>query len=61
MAKPTKQVYSFQFKLALVVQFLAGETAPDLAAEAGLSSSGLLKNLIRCLPPRGRFCLASEA
>ncbi len=44
MAKPTKQVYSFEFKLALVERFIAGETAQDLAAEAGLSSSGLLKN-----------------
>jgi transposase len=44
VAKPTKQVYSFEFKLALVERFIAGETAQDLAAEAGLSSSGLLKN-----------------
>ncbi|CAI3791157.1 helix-turn-helix domain-containing protein [Pseudarthrobacter sp. MM222] len=44
MAKPTKQVYSFELKLALVERFIAGETAQDLAAEAGLSSSGLLKN-----------------
>jgi transposase-like protein len=44
VAKPTKQVYSFELKLALVERFIAGETAQDLAAEAGLSSSGLLKN-----------------
>jgi transposase-like protein len=44
VAKPTKQVYSFEVKLALVERFIAGETAQDLAAEAGLSSSGLLKN-----------------
>jgi transposase len=33
VAKPTKQVYSFESKLALVERFIAGETAPDLAAE----------------------------
>jgi transposase-like protein len=44
VAKTTKQVYSFEFKLALVERFIAGETAQDLAAEAGLPSSGLLKN-----------------
>ncbi|WP_286140408.1 helix-turn-helix domain-containing protein [Arthrobacter sp. Rue61a] len=43
MSKPTKQSYSFDFKLALVERFLAGETAQDLAAEAGLSSPVLLK------------------
>ena len=44
MAKTTKQVYPFELKLALVERYIAGETAQDLAAEAGLSSSGLLKN-----------------
>jgi transposase len=44
VAKPTKQVYPFELKLALVQRYIAGETAQDLAAEAGLSSSGLLKN-----------------
>jgi transposase-like protein len=44
VAKQTKQAYSFELKLALVERFIAGETAQDLAAEAGLSSSGLLKN-----------------
>ena len=40
MAKPTKQSYSFEFKLALVERFIAGETAQDLAAGFGLSSPG---------------------
>lgn len=44
VARQTKQVYSFELKLALVERFIAGETAQALAAEAGLSSSGLLKN-----------------
>ena len=43
MAKPTKQAYTFEFKLALVERFIGGETAPDLAAEVVLSSPGLLK------------------
>lgn len=44
VAKRTKQVYPFELKLELVERFIAGETAQELAAEAGLSSSGLLKN-----------------
>jgi transposase-like protein len=44
VAKPTKRAYPFEFKLALVERYIAGETAQDLAAEAGLPSSGLLKN-----------------
>lgn len=44
MAKTTKQVYPFELKLELVERYIAGETAQGLAAEAGLSSSGLLKN-----------------
>ena len=42
-----RQSYTFEFKLALVERFLAGETAPDLAAEAGLSSPVLLKAWVR--------------
>lgn len=34
--------YSFDFKLDLVLRHLAGESAPALAAEAGLSSPHLL-------------------
>jgi transposase len=44
VARRTKQVYPFELKLALVERFIAGEKAQELAAEAGLSSSGLLKN-----------------
>ncbi|UVJ38280.1 helix-turn-helix domain-containing protein [Arthrobacter sp. CJ23] len=47
MTKPTKQKYSFESKLALVERFIAGETAPDLAVEAGLSSPRLLEAWIR--------------
>ncbi len=47
VTKPTKQSYTFEFKLALVERFLAGETAPDLAAEADLSSPVLLKTWVR--------------
>ena len=53
VAKPTKQVYSFKFKLALVERFIAGETAPDLAAELGLSSPTLLKTWARACRREG--------
>jgi hypothetical protein len=36
--------YSFEFKLDLVRRFLAGESGPDLAVEAGLVSRQLLQN-----------------
>ncbi|MDQ0825237.1 transposase [Arthrobacter sp. B2I5] len=60
MAKPTKQVYSFEFKLALVERFIAGETAPDLAAEAGLSSPTLLKTWARAYRREGPDALRSK-
>lgn len=47
VTKPTRHLYSFEFKLALVERFLAGETAPDLAVEAGLSSPVLLQKWVR--------------
>ncbi|MET1156691.1 helix-turn-helix domain-containing protein [Arthrobacter sp.] len=47
MAKPTNQSYSFDFKLALVERFIAGETATDLATEAELSSPRLLEKWVR--------------
>ena len=46
MTKPTKRTYSFEFKLALVERFLAGEAAPDLAVKAGLSSHRLLQRWV---------------
>ncbi|WP_394253371.1 transposase [Arthrobacter pityocampae] len=46
VTKP-KQVYSFEVKLALVERFIAGETALDLATEAGLSSPLLLERWVR--------------
>jgi transposase len=39
--------YSFEVKLALVQRFLAGETGPELAIEAGLSSRQLLQKWVR--------------
>ena len=54
MTKPTKQSYSFEFKLALVERFLAGETAQDLAAEADLSSPLLTENV-------GCVCIVARA
>ena len=57
VSKPTKQSYSFDFKLALVERFLAGETAQDLAAEAGLSSPVLLKAWARAYRREGEDAL----
>lgn len=57
MTKPIKQSYSFDFKLALVERFLAGETAPDLAAEANLSSPLLLKTWVRVYRREGADAL----
>ncbi|MDO8731517.1 MAG: helix-turn-helix domain-containing protein [Actinomycetota bacterium] len=48
VTKPTKSRYSFEFKLDLVQQLLAGEESmPALAAQAGLSSPKLLENWVR--------------
>jgi transposase len=57
VTKPTKQSYSFEFKLALVERFLAGETAQDLAAEADLSSPVLLKTWVRAYRREGADAL----
>lgn len=61
VAKPTKQVYSFEFKLALVERFIAGETAPDLAAEVGLSSPTLLKTWARAYRREGPDALRPKS
>src|SRR5690606_23933359 len=42
-AKPTKQTYTFDTKLALVQRCLAGETPLAVAQDAGLSSPVLLR------------------
>lgn len=57
VAKPTRQAYSFEFKLALVERFIAGELAPDLAAEVGLSSPVLLKTWARAYRREGADAL----
>lgn len=47
-SKPTKQVYSFEFKLALVRQFLNGEgTKSELALMHQLSSPKLLRTWVQ--------------
>lgn len=53
VGKPTKKAYSFEFKLALVERFLAGESASDLAAEADLSSPRLLETWVRVYHRQG--------
>nr|WP_249777446.1 helix-turn-helix domain-containing protein [Arthrobacter sp. C9C5] len=57
VAKPTRQAYSFEFKLALVERFIAGEPAPVLAAEVGLSSPVLLKTWARAYRREGADAL----
>lgn len=47
VTKPTKQSYSFEFKLALVERVLAGEDAQALAVETGLSAPELVKTWVR--------------
>jgi transposase-like protein len=42
-----KRSYSFEFKLAVVDRFLAGEPATELAAEYELSSPLLVKTWVR--------------
>ena len=43
VTRPTKRSYSFEFKLAVVERFLAGEPVTALAAEYELSSPQLVK------------------
>ena len=60
--KPTKQVHSFEFKLALVRQFLAGEgTQPDLAHMRQLSSPKLLGKWIQIYREQGEDGLPPKA
>ena len=49
--------YSFEFKLALVERFLAGETGPNLAVEAGLSSPRVLQKWVRVYREEGADAL----
>jgi transposase len=46
VSRPAKS-YSFEFKLALVQRFLAGEPGSELAVEAGLASRELLQKWVR--------------
>jgi len=47
LTRPTKRSYSFEFKLAVVERFLAGEPITALAAEYELSSPQLVKAWVR--------------
>jgi transposase-like protein len=47
VAQRGKRVFSFEFKLAVVERFLAGEPATELAAEYELSSPKLVKTWAR--------------
>ena len=56
VSRPAKS-YSFEFKLALVERFLAGETGADLAVEAGLASRELLQKWVRAYRLEGEDAL----
>ena len=60
VSKPAKS-YSFEFKLALVERFLAGEAGQDLAVEAGLSSRQLLQKWVRAYRRDGAEALRPRA
>jgi transposase len=47
VAKPTKRVFSFEFKLTAVQRYLSGETRADLAKEFQLSSPLLIDTWTR--------------
>jgi transposase len=57
VTRPTKRSYSYDFKLALVERFLAGESATDLAVEAGLSSPVLLRTWVQVYRREGAEAL----
>ncbi|POH73160.1 helix-turn-helix domain-containing protein [Arthrobacter glacialis] len=60
--KPTKQVHSFEFKLAVVRQYLDGEvTRQDLARMHQLSSLDLLRAWIRAYRDYGEEGLRPKA
>jgi transposase len=61
VTKPTRQSYSFDFKLALVERFMSGEAALDLASEAGLSSPELVKKWARVYRRDGADALRPKA
>jgi len=60
VAKRVKPSYSFEFKLALVERFLAGEPAAGLAEEAELSSPTLLKTWARTYRNEGEDALRPQ-
>jgi transposase len=60
VTKPTRQSYSFDFKLALVERFIAGESSAFLAAEADLSSPRLLETWVRVYRREGADALRSK-
>jgi transposase len=61
-SKPTKQVYSFEFKLAVVRQFLDGEgSLPELALKHQLSSPNLLRTWVKTYRIHGEDGLRPKA
>lgn len=61
-SKPTKQVYSFEVKMALVQQFIDGEeTLPELALMHQLSSPKLLRKWVQLYREQGEDGLRPKA
>ena len=53
VSKPTKGVFSFEFKIAAVQRCLAGENKIALSKELGLSSSTLISKWVRLYRDEG--------
>ncbi|MDP9800431.1 transposase-like protein [Arcanobacterium wilhelmae] len=53
VSKPHKTQYSFEFKLAAVERFLAGESKPAIARDLGLSSPKLLQKWVKAYRDQG--------
>ena len=61
-SKPTKQVYSFEFKMALVHQSIDGEeTLPEIARMHQLSSPKLLRRWVQLYREQGEDGLRPKA
>lgn len=57
VTKPTKRVFSFEFKLEVVRRFLEGEAKTDLAREFDLSSPKLIETWARKYRDEGEDAL----
>jgi transposase len=61
VTKPTKRLFSFEFKLDVVHRRLAGESKVDLAKELGLSSPALVQTWVHKYRVEGEEGLRPKA